>query len=160
LLYTLSMNVWNEILSKQFYLYSQCSTVCVGFFPWRDMVIMVILDGGCTGWALHIEENSRVELLTESAARDEWNQWVNERNYITNDTGTGMLRTSCYGLAVRWRNKQEDYARGSTLADAGRLDHNLDLNKMVREFCEKMITVNKTVSQDTKYPNYNYAMEA
>ena len=150
----MSMNEWNEIISKQFYLYSRCGTVCVGFFPWRDMVIMVILDGGCTGWALHIEENSRVELLTKSAARDEWDQWVNERNYTTNDTGTGMLRTSCHGLAIRWRNQKEQADHVCEERTKNMETFTTMLNKIVKQLnAENPTTI-------TEYTNYNYAMEA
>ena len=150
----MSMNEWNEIISKQFYLYSRCGTVCVGFFPWRDMVIMVILDGGCTGWALHIEENSRVELLTKSAARDEWDQWVNERNYTTNDTGTGILRTSCHGLAIRWRNQKKQADHVCEERTKNTETFTTMLNKIVKQLnAENPTTI-------TEYTNYNYAMEA
>ena len=151
MLYTLSMNEWNQILSKQFFLYSRCGTVCVGFFPWRNMVIMVILDAGCHEWALHIDENSRVELFTEPTARCKWKEWVEKHNYTTDHTGTGTLRTSCYGLAVRWRNEQE----GSS-----EWDHDTQLNELLEKVRKQMIAY-KTVTQSyTEYTNYNYPLEA
>jgi hypothetical protein len=160
-----------SILASQHYLYEVSGQAVVGYFPWRESVIVVEFDasrGASRGECVdpdYIRHNSSVRLKSVEEARRDW-IW-RERN--TGDTHSlqwcrvlaipnfheieGHLRIVCSGLAIGFRDQEE--------ARTDPVDDNTEkFTTVLDRIIKQMKVENKTSPVIQEYPNYNYPMEA
>ena len=158
------------ILASQHYLFEVSGQAVVGYFPWRESVIVVEFDasrGDCVD-PDYIRHNSSVRLKSVEEARRDW-IW-RERN--TGDTHSLQwcrvlaipnfpeierhLRIVCIGLAVGFRDQEEARIGRQQQSATNTETFTTVLDRIIKQ----MKVENKTSPVIAEYPNYNYAMEA
>jgi hypothetical protein len=158
------------ILASQHYLFEVSGQAVVGYFPWRESVIVVEFDasrGDCVD-PDYIRHNSSVRLKSVQEARRDW-IW-RERN--TGDTHSLQwcrvlaipnfskierhLKTVCVGLAIGFSDQEEEHIGRQQQSATNTENFTTVLDRIIKQ----MKVENKTSPVIAEYPNYNYAMEA
>lgn len=154
------------ILASQHYLFEVSGEMVVGYFPWRESVIVVVFDASRDD-CLHpdnFRNNSRVRLMSVEAARRDWTEresgshgafkWCRVlalENYYDIES---RLKTICRGLAVGFRDTEE--ARIGTVAQGEAETFTTVMDRILKQ----MKIENKTSPVVQEYTNYNYPLEA
>jgi len=150
------------ILATQHYLYEVSGQAVVGYFPWRESVIVVFYDASRDDCLENIRDNSRVLSLSVEDARRNWIEresntrtvkWCRALSLENYAEIERHLRIVCIGLAVQFRD--------SEAARTDPVDDNTEkFTTVLDRIIKQMKVENKTSPVIQEYPNYNYPMEA
>ena len=138
-----SAQIDKTVLSKQFYLYESSGQFAVGYFPWRDSVIVVVFDASHTDSFERIPENSSVNLHSVEQARRDWEDRANgKKNWsyafsvVDDPVLEARLRVVLYGLAIQFRNKEEQHISTLNVEDSEKStvpNQAFDIRSMLRK---------------------------
>lgn len=159
-----SLNPRNSLLLKQYYLFTKDGSIGVGYFPYRDNMIVVLFDGSHSNSFEDIKNFSNTRIVSEDFARRDWNARVeNETTPFVNRAILSekevRIRAILFGLAVRCR----DYEEGKAEAKAdGVTDTHEDFNTIMKSIIGELKTQNKmhTTQKNSYDSNTQYALEA
>ena len=161
-----SLNPHNSLLLKQHYLFNKSGDIGVGYFPYRDKMIVVLFDGSYSDSFTDIKNFSTVRVMSEDFARRDWNARVEDERlhcqFVKRETLSEKeirIRAVLFGLAVRCR----DYEEGKAEAKADSVyDTHEDFNTMIKKIIGELKTQNKMHTAKNSYYEHNtqYAMEA
>lgn len=153
------------IFASQHYLFEVSGEIVVGYFRWRESVIVVVFDARDPD-CLHpdnIRSSSRVRLMSVEAARRDWAdresntdtiKWCRVLALENYREIESRLKTICRGLAIGFRDSEE--ARIGTVAQGEAETFTTVINRILKQ----MKIENKTSPVLQEYTNYNYPMEA
>ena len=157
-------------LASQHYLFEVSGQVVVGYFPWRESVIVVVFDAASCGYldADRITNSSHVCLLSVEAARQDWMKresgsigalsWCRVLAFENHSEFEIRLKSICRGLAIQFRDKEEA-RRIAVVQDEAEAEPET-LTTMIDRILKQMKIENKTSPVVQEYTNYNYPMEA
>lgn len=160
-----SLNPHNSLLLKQYYLFTKDGSIGVGYFPYRDKMIVVLFDGSYSNSFEDIKNFSKTSVMSEDFARRDWNARVDNEttpfvNRVILSEKEIRIRAILFGLAVRCR----DYEEGKAEAEADSVyDTHEDFNTMIKKIIGELKTQNKmhTTQKNSYYEsNTQYALEA
>ena len=160
-----SLNPHNSLLLKQHYLFNKSGDIGVGYFPYRDKMIVVLFDGSHSTSFTDIKNFSNTRIVEQDFARRDWNARVEDERlhcqFVKRETLTEKetrIRAVLFGLAVRCR----DYEEGKAEAEADSVyDTHEDFNTMIKKIIGELKTQNKMHIEKSPYEyNTQYALEA
>lgn len=162
-----SLNPHNSLLLKQYYLFNKNGDIGVGYFPYRDKVIVVLFDGSYSNSFEDIKNFSNTRVMCQDFARRDWNARVDDDRlhcqFVKRETLTEKetrIRAVLFGLAVRCR----DYEEANAEAEADSVyDTHEEFNTMIKKIIGELKTQNKmhTTQKSSYYEsNTQYALEA
>jgi len=161
-----SLNPHNSLLLKQHYLFNKNGDIGVGYFPYRDKMIVVLFDGSYPNSFEDIKNFSNTRVMSEDFARRDWNARVEDErlhcqfvNRLILSEKEVRIRAILFGLAVRCR----DYEEGKAEAKADSVyDTHEDFNTMIKRIIGELKTQNKmhTTQKNSYDNNTQYALEA
>ena len=159
-----SLNPHNSLLLKQYYLFNKSGDIGVGYFPYRDKMIVVLFDGSYSNSFTDIKNFSNTRVMSEDFARRDWNARVENEttpfvNRVILSEKEVRIRAILFGLAVRCR----DYEEGKAEAKADSVhDTHEDLKTMIKRIIGELKTQNKmhTTQKNSYDSNTQYALEA
>ena len=160
-----SPNPHNSLLLKQHYLFTKDGSIGVGYFPYRDNMIVVLFDGSHSNSFEDIKNFSNTRIVSEDFARRDWNARVENEttpfvNRVILSEKEVRIRAILFGLAVRCR----DYEEGKAEAKADSVhDTHEDFNTIMNRIIGELKTQNKmhTTQKNSYYEsNTQYALEA
>lgn len=162
-----SLNPHNSLLLKQHYLFNKSGDIGVGYFPYRDKMIVVLFDGSHSTSFTDIKNFSNTRIVEQDFARRDWNARVEDERlhcqFVKRETLTEKeirIRAVLFGLAVRCR----DYEEGKAEAEADTVyDTHEDFTTMIKKIIGELKTQNKmhTTQKSSYYEsNTQYALEA
>ena len=109
-----SLNPHNSLLLKQYYLFNKSGDIGVGYFPYRDKMIVVLFDGSHSNSFADIKNFSNTRIVSEDFARRDWNARVEDErlhcqfvNRLLLSEKEVRIRAILFGLAVRCREYEE-----------------------------------------------------
>lgn len=154
-----SLNSNNSLLLKQYYLFNKNGNIGVGYFPYRDKVIVVLFDGSYSNSFTDIKNFSNTRIVEQDFARRDWNARVEDErlhcrfvNRVLLSEKEIRIRAVLFGLAVRCRDYEEGKA---TAAHDTTEDFPTTVKRLVGELREQ----NK-MHKSNHYENTQYALEA
>lgn len=159
-----SLNPHNSLLLKQYYLFTKDGSIGVGYFPYRDKVIVVLFDGSYSNSFEDIKNFSNTRVMCQDFARRDWNARVDNEttpfvNRVILSEKEVRIRAILFGLAVRCR----DYEEGKAEAEADSVyDTHEDFNTMIKKIIGELKTHNRmhTTQKNSYDSNTQYALEA
>ena len=152
------LNPHNSLLLKQHYLFTKDGSIGVGYFPYRDNMIVVLFDGSHSNSFEDIKNFSNTRIVSEDFARRDWNARVENEttpfvNRVILSEKEVRIRTILFGLAVRCRDYEE--ARIAEIEE-----ENNDTTSVWYQKWKKHLIAH-TESQEINYEdNTQYALEA
>ena len=155
-----SLNPCNSLLLKQYYLFNKSGDIGVGYFPYRDKMIVVLFDGSHSNSFTDIKNFSNTRIVSEDFARRDWNARVEDErlhcqfvNRLLLSEKEVRIRAILFGLAVRCRDYEE--ARIAEIEE-----ENNDTTSVWYQKWKKHLIAH-TESQEINYEdNTQYALEA
>ena len=153
-----SPNPHNSLLLKQHYLFTKDGSIGVGYFPYRDNMIVVLFDGSHSNSFEDIKNFSNTRIVSEDFARRDWNARVENEttpfvNRVILSEKEVRIRAILFGLAVRCRDYEE--ARIAEIEE-----ENNDTTSVWYQKWKKHLIAH-TESQEINYEdNTQYALEA
>jgi len=154
------------LLTQQHFLFDKNGSSGVGYFPYRGQVIVVLFDASYPDSFNDIKHFSCVWLVSVDFARHDWNTRINggsaldtriqyvRREYLSDKEL--KIRTVLLGLAVKYRDKQEETLRAE--ADGIKVTKK-DIYSAISDVLQSMDTGN-TVYQNPHEHNTQYALKA
>ena len=153
-----SPNPHNSLLLKQHYLFTKDGSIGVGYFPYRDNMIVVLFDGSHSNSFEDIKNFSNTRIVSEDFARRDWNARVENEttpfvNCVILSEKEVRIRAILFGLAVRCRDYEE--ARIAEIEE----ENNETTSVWYQKWKKHLIA--HTESQEINYEdNTQYALEA
>lgn len=159
-----SLNPRNSLLLKQYYLFTKDGSIGVGYFPYRDNMIVVLFDGSYSNSFEDIKNFSNTRVVSEDFARRDWNARVENEttpfvNRVILSEKEVRIRAILFGLAVRCRDYEEGKAEAK---DDSVHDTHEDFNTIMKRIIGELKTQNKmhTTQKNSYDSNTQYALEA
>lgn len=154
-----SLNPHNSLLLKQHYLFNKKGDIGVGYFSYRDKIIVVLFDGSHPNSFEDIKNFSNTRVVEQDFARRDWNARVEDERLHCQFVNRQILtekeiriRAVLFGLAVRCR----DYEEGKVTAC---YDTNEDFPTALKRLVEELREQNK-MHKSSHHNNTLYALEA